>query len=53
MAECNHVFVGKADGVHCIKCNLHLSAAEYEQGLKPSGEKPKRQTKKKEVKTDE
>ena len=49
MAECNHVFVGKHDGVYCTKCNLHMSASEYIQYLdcKPKEEKPKRQTRKK------
>lgn len=23
MAECNHVFIGKSDGVHCTRCGLH------------------------------
>lgn len=27
--ECEHVFVGRADGVHCKKCGLHLTAAGY------------------------
>ncbi len=47
MAECNHVFIGKVDGVHCTKCGLHMSALEYARYLTPE-EKPKRQTKKKE-----
>ena len=49
MAECNHVFIGRSDGVHCTKCGLHMSAAEYVKFLnpeKPEG-KPKRQTRKK------
>jgi hypothetical protein len=29
MAECNHVFIGRSDGVHCTKCGLHMRAAEY------------------------
>lgn len=41
MAGCNHVFVGKADGVHCAKCGLHLSAEEYAHRLKPPEEKSK------------
>lgn len=57
MAECNHVFIGRADGVHCNKCGLHMSITEYSDymGSKTTGEnkaKPKRQTRKK-VKTDE
>ena len=51
MAECNHVFVGRADGVHCTKCGMHLTAADYAKQLNPE-EKPKRQSRKK-VKTDE
>ena len=23
MAECNHVFIGKSDGVYCTRCGLH------------------------------
>lgn len=56
MAECNHVFIGKVDGVHCTKCSLHMSAAEYVKLFytksEKTTEKPKRQTRKK-VKTDE
>lgn len=53
MAECNHVFIGRSDGVHCTKCGLHMSASEYIKYLNPEPEeKPKRQTRKK-VKTDE
>lgn len=51
VAECNHVFIGKVDGVHCTKCSLHMSASEYVRYLTPE-EKPKRQQRKK-VKTDE
>lgn len=51
MAECNHSFVGRVDGVHCIKCGLHMSASEYVKYLYPE-EKTKRQTRKK-VKTNE
>ena len=29
MVECNHVFIGKVDGVHCTRCGLKLSPAEY------------------------
>lgn len=57
MAECSHVFMGKSDGVHCLKCGMHMTAEEYCKFLnpetkKPAEEKPKRQTRKK-VKTDE
>ena len=53
MAECNHVFIGRSDGVHCVKCGSHMSAAEYIKYLNPEPEgKPKRQTRKK-VKTND
>ena len=56
MAECNHEFIGKSDGIHCIKRGLRLSAAEYAKLLQSKtvepSEKNKRQTRKK-VKTDE
>lgn len=29
MAECKHIFIGMADGVHCTRCGLKLSPAEY------------------------
>lgn len=28
---CLHVFVGRADGVHCKKCGLHLTAEGYKE----------------------
>ena len=54
MAECNHVFIGKSDGVHCTRCGLHMSAENYAKFLNPENpeEKPKRQARKK-VKADE
>lgn len=54
MAECTHVFVGKAEGVFCAKCGLCMSASDYVKYLNSDKqeEKPKRQTRKK-VKTDE
>ena len=54
MAECNHVFIGRSDGVHCRKCGMHMSTSDYVKFLNPekSENKPKRQTRKK-VKTDE
>lgn len=55
MPECKHIFIGKSDGVHCIKCGLHLSAAEYAQQIKQkeNGQgTPKRRPGKK-VKADE
>lgn len=54
MAECKHEFIGKADGVHCTKCGLHMSASDYVKFLNP--EKPEAKTKRqirKKVKTDE
>lgn len=35
MADCNHVFVGRADGVHCTRCGLHLSPQQYHELLHP------------------
>ena len=29
MEDCKHVFIGRADGVHCTRCGLKLSPAEY------------------------
>ena len=29
MSNCNHVFIGRSDGVHCTKCGWHLSGREY------------------------
>ena len=65
MEECNHIFIGKADGVHCTRCGAHFSADEYSamQKTKNAGTeqaaeeqnvviKEKRQTKRK-VKTNE
>jgi len=31
--ECNHLFEGRADGVHCKLCGLHLSTEEYRRCL--------------------
>lgn len=54
MQECKHSFIGRNNGVHCTKCGLHMSAAEYAEYLNAGStkKKPKRQTRKK-VKTDE
>ena len=54
VAECNHVFIGRSDGVHCTKCGLRMSASDYVKYLNSDKqeEKPNRQTRKK-VKTDE
>lgn len=35
MADCNHVFVGRADGVHCTRCGLCLTARQYHELLHP------------------
>ena len=32
---CPHVFVGRADGVHCARCGLHLTAQQYHELLHP------------------
>lgn len=32
---CPHVFVGRADGVHCTRCGLHLTAQKYHELLHP------------------
>lgn len=38
--ECNHVFEGRADGVQCKLCGLHMTPDEYAQYLRsPSEEK--------------
>ena len=29
MSDCHHVFIGRADGVHCTRCGLRMSAREY------------------------
>ena len=59
---CPHVFVGRADGVHCTRCGLHLTAQQYHELLHPPKPqaateqpqaKPKRTRKKKEATTSE
>ena len=32
---CPHVFIGRADGVHCTRCGLHLTARQYHELLRP------------------
>ena len=32
---CPHVFIGRADGVHCAHCGLHLTARQYHELLHP------------------
>lgn len=32
---CPHIFVGRADGVHCTRCGLHLTAQQYHELLHP------------------
>ena len=29
MGICKHMFVGTAEGIHCTRCGLRLSPAEY------------------------
>lgn len=38
---CEHNFIGLGTGVHCTRCGLDLSTAEYRKLLAESG-KPKR-----------
>ena len=33
--ECKHIFEGRADGVHCKRCGLHLTAQQYRELLHP------------------
>lgn len=33
--SCPHIFIGKADGVHCTRCGLHLTAQQYHELLHP------------------
>ena len=49
MAECNHIFTGRSDGVNCQKCGLRLSVKEYAEHLNKD-RKPKRRTGKKVMK---
>ena len=35
MTDCHHVFIGRADGVHCTRCGLHLTAQQYHELLHP------------------
>ena len=50
MADCKHVFIGRTDGVHCTRCGLKLSPAEYAALMNPAEDlpaaKPKRSRKK-------
>lgn len=32
---CPHVFIGRADGVHCARCGLHLTPRQYHELLHP------------------
>lgn len=52
MVECKHIFIGKSDGVHCAKCGLHMTVAEYldymhSKMTEENKDKPKRQSRKK------
>ena len=40
MSDCHHVFIGKADGVHCTRCGLHLTAQQYHELLHPPENEP-------------
>ena len=42
MAECKHTFIGRSDGVHCTRCGIHMTAAEYAVFLKPKPERKKK-----------
>lgn len=35
MTDCHHVFIGRADGVHCTRCGLHLTPQQYHELLHP------------------
>ena len=42
MNECSHQFIGTQRGVHCTRCGLLLSPAEYARLLHPEGPEPKK-----------
>lgn len=42
MTNCRHSFIGKADGVHCAKCGLKLTAQEYAAMAQPSAAEEKK-----------
>lgn len=49
MGICKHMFVGTAEGIHCTRCGLKLSPAEYaamQNAPKPETKKPARAGKK-------
>lgn len=49
MTECKHYFIGTAEGVHCGKCGLKLTAEEYARLMaKPDERKPEKKEQKKE-----
>lgn len=33
MANCNHEFIGREDGVYCKKCGIHMTVKEYQESL--------------------
>ena len=35
--ECKHIFIGKADGVHCKLCSLHMTPDQYKAHVEPTG----------------
>lgn len=44
--DCKHIFEGRADGVHCKLCGLHMTPDEYSAYLRgpeqpPEEKKPK------------
>ena len=44
--DCKHIFEGRADGVHCRLCGLHMTPDEYSAHLRgpeqpPEEKKPK------------
>lgn len=41
MTNCKHSFIGKADGVHCAKCGLKLTAQEYAAMAQPAAAEAK------------
>ena len=49
MENCNHVFMGHAEGVTCKRCGLRMTTDEYMAYLgTPAAKKPKRAKKPKE-----
>lgn len=38
--ECKHIFEGRADGVHCKLCGLHITPDEYSAHLRGPEQAP-------------